>query len=152
MDMILSECLNAVHEMSKHGGFAPAQWVLSRHPRAPTTMGDEDECSASTCGRTDCFRCPVQIQRVRSAALRKAARVQGPYQVADRVSYRREAQAVEHGMQWSVGCRLTGFEKGETVLVKGLSTPAGSGLIQCQSALLSTAYVRVPRWSCSRTT
>ena len=27
MDMILSECLNAVNEMTRHGGFAPAQWV-----------------------------------------------------------------------------------------------------------------------------
>ena len=44
MDMILSECLNAVNEITRHGGFAPAQWVLSRLPRDPATMGDEDEC------------------------------------------------------------------------------------------------------------
>ena len=44
MDMILSECLNAANEMTRHGGFAPAQWVLSRLPRNPATMGDEDEC------------------------------------------------------------------------------------------------------------
>ena len=44
MDMILSECLNAVNEMTRHGGFAPAQRVLSRLPRNPTTMGDEYEC------------------------------------------------------------------------------------------------------------
>ena len=30
MDMILSECLNAANEMTRHGGFAPAQWVLVR--------------------------------------------------------------------------------------------------------------------------
>ena len=40
MDMILSECLNAAHEMARHGGFAPAQWVLSRLPRNPATLGD----------------------------------------------------------------------------------------------------------------
>ena len=44
MDMILGECLNAANEMTRHGGFAPAQWVLSRLPRNPATMGDEDEC------------------------------------------------------------------------------------------------------------
>ena len=44
MDMILSECLNAVNEMTRHGGSAPVQWVLSRLPRNPATMGDEDEC------------------------------------------------------------------------------------------------------------
>ena len=44
MDMILSECLNAVNEMTRYGGFAPVQWVLSRLPRNPATMGDEGEC------------------------------------------------------------------------------------------------------------
>ena len=44
MDMILSECMNAVNEMTRLGGFAPAQWVLSRHPRNQATMGGEDEC------------------------------------------------------------------------------------------------------------
>ena len=44
MDMILSVCLNAANEMAQHGGFAPAQWVLSRLPRSPATVGDEDEC------------------------------------------------------------------------------------------------------------
>ena len=44
MDMILSEYLNAVNEMARHGGFALAQWVLSRLPSNPATTGDEDEC------------------------------------------------------------------------------------------------------------
>ena len=35
MDMILSECLNAANEMTRHGRFAPAAWVLSRLPRNP---------------------------------------------------------------------------------------------------------------------
>ena len=43
MDMIPSECLNAANEMARHGGFAPAQWVLSRLPRDPATMGDAEE-------------------------------------------------------------------------------------------------------------
>ena len=33
MDMILNECLNAANEMTRHGCFASAQWVLSRLPR-----------------------------------------------------------------------------------------------------------------------
>ena len=44
MDMILRECLNAVNETTRHCGFSPAQWVLSRLARIPATMGDEDEC------------------------------------------------------------------------------------------------------------
>ena len=44
VDMILSDCLNTANEMTRHRGFAPAEWVLSRLPRNPTTMGDEDEC------------------------------------------------------------------------------------------------------------
>ena len=38
MDMILNECLNAANVMTRHGGFAPAQWVLSRLPGNPATM------------------------------------------------------------------------------------------------------------------
>ena len=34
----------AANEMTRHGGFAPGQWVLSRLPRKPATMGDDDEC------------------------------------------------------------------------------------------------------------
>ena len=30
--------------MTRHGGFAPAQWVLSHFPRSLANMGDEDEC------------------------------------------------------------------------------------------------------------
>ena len=35
--------LNAINEMTRHGGFAPCQWVLSKLPRAPATQGDEEE-------------------------------------------------------------------------------------------------------------
>ena len=43
MEMILTESLAAVNEMTRHGVFAPVQWVLSRFPRAPATQGDEQE-------------------------------------------------------------------------------------------------------------
>ena len=66
IDMILSECLNAVNEMTRHGGFAPAQCVLSRLPRNPATMGDENErldvgCFASICRWTNNLRCTVTL-------------------------------------------------------------------------------------------
>ena len=119
MDMILSECFNAANEMDRHGGFAPAQWVLSRLPRNLATMGDEDQCldvgalqahadGPTTFGvqsrypgigreafvRWDCG------ERVRRAALRKAAPVVGSYQVGDIVSSCREARAgVERWIQ-----------------------------------------------------
>ena len=36
-------CLNAANEMTRRGSFAPPQWVLSRVPRNPATVSDEDE-------------------------------------------------------------------------------------------------------------
>ena len=113
MDMILSACLNAVNGMTLHGGFAPAQWVLSRLPRTPATMGDEDDCldvgalQAYADGPTtfgvqsrhrakarEAFRGWDSGERVRRAEVRKAAPVVGSYQVGDIVSYcRKHAQA-----------------------------------------------------------
>ena len=130
MDMNLGECLNATSEMTRHGGSAPAQWVLSRLPRNPATMVDEDECldvgalqafadGPTTFGVQSRYRakaCEAFVrwdcgERVRRADLRKAALVVGSYQVGDIVSYCREARAGEHALHWSVGSRLTGFEK-----------------------------------------
>ena len=135
MDAILSECLNAANEMTRHGGFAPAQWVLSHLPRSPATMGDEDECfdvgalKAHADGPTTfCAQSRYRAkareafvrwdcgERVRRAALRKAAVVVGSYQVGDIVSYCSEARAGEHGLQWCVGSRLIGFEKDKNSL------------------------------------
>eukprot|EP00974_Lingulodinium_polyedra_P049632 4773478-Lingulodinium_polyedra.AAC.1 len=45
--MVLIECINALNEMSRHGGYAASQWVLSRCPRAPATQTDEDEFADS---------------------------------------------------------------------------------------------------------
>ena len=104
--------------------------VLSRLPRSPATMGDEDECldvgalQAHAAGPTDFgvqsrYRGKTREafvrwdcgERVRRAALRKAAPVVGSYQVGDIVSYCKEPRAGEHGLQWRVGSRSVGFEK-----------------------------------------
>ena len=43
MDTVLTQCICAINEMSRHGGFAPVRWALSRFPRQPATLGDEEE-------------------------------------------------------------------------------------------------------------
>ena len=45
VDMALTESITAINEMSRHGGFAPVQWVLARFPRSPATLGDEAEAA-----------------------------------------------------------------------------------------------------------
>ena len=128
--MILSECLNAVNEMTRHGGFAPVQWVLSGLPRNLVTMGDEDECldvgalQAYANGPTTFvvqshYRAKAREafvrwdcgERVRPAGLRRAAPVVGSYQVGVIVWYCTEARAGEHGLRWNFSSRLIGFEK-----------------------------------------
>ena len=105
VDVVFSERLNAANEMTRHGGFAPAQWVLSRLPRNPATMCDEGECldvgalqahvdGPTTFGVLSRHRAKAREafvrwdcgERVRRAALRKAAPVVGSYQVGDVVS------------------------------------------------------------------
>ena len=130
LDMALSECINALNELSRHGGFAPVQWVLAKFPRQPATMGDEDErhdigaIQAHFDGPTEFalqskyrleareafirWDCGSRIQR---GYLRNAVPVPGPYKVGDIVSYCRRARAGEAaGIQWSVGSRIVGFE------------------------------------------
>ena len=48
--------------------------------------------------------------RTQRAYLRNAAPIPGPYKTGDIVSYCRRARAGESGIQWSVGCRIVGFE------------------------------------------
>ena len=116
--------------VTRHGGFAPAQWVLSRPPRNAATMGDEDGCldvgaqhahadGPTIFGMQSRYRARAREafvrwdsgERVRRAVLRKAAPVVGSHRVVDIVSYCREARAGEHGLQWSVGSRLIGSER-----------------------------------------
>ena len=159
MDMILSECLNAANEMTRHGGFAPAQWVLSRLPRSPATMGDEEECldvgalqaladESTTFGVQSRYREKAREafvrwdcgERVRRAAWRKAAPSAGSYQVGDKVSYCREARAGERGLQWSVGSRLICFEKDKNSL--GETQPRSCWVI-CDSVPVCVAIDRL---------
>ena len=90
--------------MTRHGGFAPAQWVLTRLSRNPATMGDEDESldvgalqtyadGPATFGVQSHFRAKAREafvrldcgERVRRAALRRAASVVGSHPVGDNV-------------------------------------------------------------------
>ena len=43
VDMALAECIAAINDMSRHGGYAPVQWVLAKFPRQLANQGDEDE-------------------------------------------------------------------------------------------------------------
>ena len=159
MDMILNECWNAANELTRHGGFAPGQWVLSRVPRSPATKGDEDEClevsalqahadGPTTFGVQSRYRAKAREafvrwdcgERVRRAALRKAAPVVGSYQVGDTVSYCTEPRAGEHGLQWSVGSRLIGFEEDKNSL--GETQPRTCRII-CDSLPFSVAVDRL---------
>ena len=118
MDMILTECLNAVSEMTRHGGFAPAQWVLSRLPRNLATMGAVDECldvcawqahadGPTTFGVQSRYRAKAREafvrwdcgERVRRASLRKAAPMVGSYLVGDIVLQRSTRRRTQTAME-----------------------------------------------------
>ena len=157
MDMILGESLNGVDEMTRHGGFALVQWVLSRLPRNPATMGDEDEClhvgalqavadGPTAFGVQSHYRAKAREafvrwdcgERVRRAV--RAAPVVGSYQVGDIVSHCREARAGEHGLQWSVSFRMIGFEKDRNSL--GATQPRTCWII-CDSVPVCVAVDRL---------
>ena len=91
--------------------------ALQAYADRPTTFGVESRYGAKAREafvRWDCG------ERVRRAALRRAAPVVGYYQVGDIVSYCREARAGEHG-----GSRLMGFEKDRNRL--GLASASVKG-------------------------
>ena len=129
VDMCLTECITAINELSRHGGFAPVQWVLAKFPRQPATLGDEEEAhdigaiQAHVDGPTEFalqarYRLAAREQfvkwdcgeKVQRALLRNATAIPGPYKTGDIVSYSRRARNQESGIQWSVGSRIVGFE------------------------------------------
>ena len=129
VDMCITECINAMNELTRHGGFAPVQWVLAKFPRQPATMGDEAEChdigaiQAHVDGPTEFalqarYRLAAREafikwdcgERVQRAYLKNAAPIPGPYKAGDIVSYCRRARKDEVGIQWSVGSKIVGFE------------------------------------------
>ena len=87
--------------------------ALQAHADGPTTFGVQSHYRSKVREafvRWDCG------ERVRRAALRKAAPVVGSYQVGDIVSYCSEPRAGEHGLQRSSGSRLIDFEKDKNSL------------------------------------
>ena len=137
VDMALTECINALNELARHGGFAPVRWVLAKFPRAPATMGDEAEAAdigaiqahydgPTTFALQSKYRQEAREafikwdcgQRVQRATLRNAVPVPGPYKVGDIVSDCRRARTGETGIQWSVGSRIVGFETDPNYLTR----------------------------------
>ena len=128
IDMVLAECITTMNELTRHGGFAPVQWVLARFPRQPAKLGDEEEAAdigtiqahldgPTTFALQARYReksreafikldCGSRIQR---GILRNAAPIVVPYKVGDIVSYCRRPRKSEVGIQWSVGSRIIGF-------------------------------------------
>ena len=103
--MAFTECVTAISEMSRHGGFAPVHWVLARFPFKPATLGDEEECfdigarQSFQDGPTAFARQSKYRQegreafvkwdcgsRVQAGILNNAVPVPGPYKVGDIVS------------------------------------------------------------------
>ena len=107
-----------MNELSRHGGFAPVQWVLAKFPRQPATMGDEEEChdigaiQAHLDGPTEFalqaryrlaarenfikWDCGESLQK---GYLRNATAVPGPYKTGDIISSSRRARKEETGIQ-----------------------------------------------------
>ena len=129
IEVALTESIVTINEMSRHGGFAPVQWVLSRFPRQPATLGDEQEradigaIQAHLDGPTAfALQAEYRLQarkafvgwdcgkRVQRVMLRNASAVTGPYKVGDIISYCRRPRLGETGTQWSVGSRIVGSE------------------------------------------
>jgi hypothetical protein len=129
IDMVIAECICAINELARHGGFAPVQWVIGKLPRNPATVVNEDEYAdigamqAHLDGPT-AFALQAEYRlnarkefvkydcgkRVQRGILRNATPINGPYKVGDIISYCRRARAGELGIQWSVGSRIVGFE------------------------------------------
>ena len=110
MRRMACEVNSVVNEMTRTGGFSPAQWVIGRTPRHSAGEQGDDELAGQIGGiqeRAD----PVTIfgermamrheakkafvhadssQRVAKALLRKAAPKVGEYRVGDLVSFQRE--------------------------------------------------------------
>ena len=115
-----------------------SMWVLCKHMlMAQQPFGVQSRYRAKAREafvRWDCG------ERVIRAALRKAAPVVGSYQVGDLVSSCREARAGEHGLQWSVGSGLIGFEKDRNSL--GETQPRTCWII-CDSVPVCVAVDRL---------
>ena len=129
MKMAAAQVIATKNEMSRHGGFSPSQWVLSKLPRAPLSQMDTQETDApgshqalldaqgafaermrlreaarETLMREDCS------QRISRALLRNAPREVGHYKVGDLISLRVDQGAATAEERWSTAARVIGQE------------------------------------------
>ena len=115
MDTILSECLNAPKEMTRHGGCAPAQRVLSRLPRSPATTGDEDECldvsalqahadGPTTFGVQSRYRAKAREAFVRWDCGERVRRRERPHPWLDPTKLETQSRIAEKHEQVNMGC------------------------------------------------
>ena len=92
-----------------------------------------------------CKHMPMDQQPSVYSHISEQKHVVGSYQVGDIVSYCREARAGEHGLQWSVGSRLIGFEKDRNSL--GETQPRTSW-VSCPSVLPLIIYDHARQRNC----
>ena len=162
MTMLSAEVTSIKNEQSRHGGFAPCQWVIGKLPRRPGDQFDED--SWADLGilsekldadgafalqqeiRTAARRAFVKIdcgKRVARALLRKSAPLPGKYSVGDLISFKREQKAKTDEQRWSTAARIIGFD-GEKVcwcLCEGVPFCVATDKIRPATSAQALAYL-----------
>ena len=133
MTMLAPEVSSVKNEQSRHGGFAPCQWVIGKLPRRPGDQFDEDGWAdlgilSEKLDAEGAFALQQEIRtaarrafvkadcgkRVARALLRKSAPLPGKYSVGDLISFNREQKAQTDEQRWSTAARIIGFD-GEKV-------------------------------------
>ena len=144
MHRLVSEVNAVVNEMSRTGGFSPAQWVTGRQPRyAAGERGDNEQAHQLNAMEERLDPTTVFAQRmeyrheakkafvhedsskkVAAAMLRKATPLVGDYRVGDLISFQREQGS--DGIprkRWSPASRIIGFEGDKVCWVLCHSVP-----------------------------
>ncbi|CAE7947914.1 RE2, partial [Symbiodinium sp. KB8] len=135
IEMLVIEATSVKNNRIHHGGFTPSQWVLGRLPLesdALTNLGadghlglhQEIEDGSSTFAKQlqirnaarQAFAQTDSASRIRSAMLRKATPVRGPYVVGDLVCFHRKDRKNSQG-KWYGPARVIGHEGKSTMWI-----------------------------------